>query len=146
MRLAGFFRRGLGAFAAGVVLASPVLAERVVCDVTRISRDLDPSVGETIVIDFDNFTGAAQIDDGFPKPEDLPHRGKIGRDTSRVLSFQWDQPGTITRGRITGTGLRLRISIQRGNGQAILSGATGFMSDYVLSARARCRFGARASG
>ncbi len=134
----------LGSWIAFCVLAigSPALAERALCDITKISNALDPRIGDQIVVEFDRGTGRARVYDGFPKPEDMPHLGKIGRETDKVLSFVWSQPGMAYR-RNTNLVMAFayRLSVRRSSGLGILTATTTMRDMPPLSAQARCVIG-----
>ena len=122
-------------------------AESVLCDVTRASRGLDKRIGDRIRIEFDSDVSAVRVWDGYPRPDEMPHRGKISRDTAKILSFTWTQPALAAVGGVDPMRLSLRLSIVRATGSGRISGqrisgnAYG-ATDSQLSGRARCRIAA----
>ena len=117
-------------------------AETITCKTTDLSRDMKPHIGPTITVRYDADRVVALVDDGFPVAEELPHRGKVGRDNSSVFSVSWRQPSLgATTPRSDYRGLTVRMSVRRTNGRAVLTGSVGNNRISYYSGKARCVFG-----
>ena len=118
------------------------LAETIACKTTDLSRDMKPHIGQTITIRYDADRVVALVDDGFPVADELPHRGKVGRNTSKVFSVTWRQPSLgADTGRRDYRGLTVRMSVRRTDGRAVLTGSVGNNRITYYSGKARCVFG-----
>lgn len=126
------------------IFAGAASAEVALCDVTSTSRVLDKRIGDRIRIEFDRDVFVARVWDGYPRADEMPHRGKIVRDTAKILSFTWTQPALSAVGGVDPMRLSLRLSIVRATGSARITGqrisGNGYGdTDSQLSGRARCR-------
>lgn len=127
-----------------IFLAFPAAADVVTCIVTQATRNLDERIGSTITINYRPDAFIARVDDGFPRKDELPHRGDMVRNTSERLSFTWVQPGLKALGGVDHQRIAMRISVDRNTGRArlsgqILSGASYDAGLKRLSGRANCK-------